>query len=116
MNRSGFFLSCLIELLQVLLSGRLACLIFKFLGLLFALLLYLRQVLVVFICQALHLPFVNLGLLPLSQAGHQTLLAIPLGFLRASGGCAHIGASIDCRSLEVIDWGWLEFAFHHLLT
>ena len=76
MNRCGLFLPCLIELLEVLLSGRLASLILKLLGLLLALLLYLRQVLVVFICQALHLPFVYLGLLPLGQTGHKTVLIV----------------------------------------
>ena len=97
-------------------SGSLACLIFKLLGLLFTLLLDFGQVLVVFICQPLHLPFINLGLLPLGQTVHQTLLVVTRGFLRTRGGSTQVGDSSECRTLEVIDRGWLKFAFHHLLA
>jgi hypothetical protein len=116
LNRSGFLLPRLIELLQVLLSGSLARLIFKLLGLLFTLLLDFGQVLVVFIGQPLHLPFIDLGLLPLGQTVHQTLLVVSWGFLRACGGSTQVGHSSECRPLEVIDRGWLKFAFHHLLA
>ena len=97
-------------------SGSLACLIFKLLGLLFTLLLDFGQVLVVFIGQPLHLPFINLRLLPLGQTVHQTLLVVPWSFLRTCGGSTQVGHSSEGRPLEVIDRGWLKFAFHHLLA